>query len=201
MHYWTEPTRRGFCRGIALGGAGLAGTGVVRPVVAQEGTTHTVEMTDTLVFEPKELVVAPRDTVRWVNVGNVGHSVTAYEKRIPETAVYFASGGFRFEAAARNNYPKGEVASGERYQHTFEELGTYEYFCIPHEGAGMVGSVEVREGGAAAAGPVESILPDSAKTLGIALVSTMLAVLGLIYVFLRFGGNYREEDEGRRGAV
>ncbi|WP_241997224.1 plastocyanin/azurin family copper-binding protein [Halorubrum sp. SD626R] len=36
------------------------------------------------------------------------------------------------------------MAPSENYEHTFEEPGTYEYFCIPHEGSGMVGTVRVK---------------------------------------------------------
>ncbi|WP_439025630.1 plastocyanin/azurin family copper-binding protein [Haloarchaeobius sp. DT45] len=175
---------------------------------AQEGTVHTVDMTDSLVFDPDELIIAPGDVVRWENVGNVGHSVTAYEDGIPADATYFASGGFDSESEARSNYPVGDIAGGGTYEHIFDVLGTYEYFCIPHEGVGMVGIIEVREGGAPAEEAVEPVLPDSAKTLGIALTTAMLSVLGLAYVFLKYGGDYGEGGggegsggEGRRGAV
>ncbi len=32
----------------------------------------------------------------------------------------------------------------QRFSRTFDEPGTYRYICIPHEGAGMVGTVVVR---------------------------------------------------------
>ena len=112
--------------------------------------THTVDMTDELVFEPGSLTVAPGDTVVWENVGDVGHSVTAYEDSIPEGAEYWASGGFDSEQAARDAYSMtgsteetGNVPGGESWSHTFETEGTHEYFCIPHEAGGMVGEIEV----------------------------------------------------------
>jgi plastocyanin len=112
--------------------------------------SHTVEMTDGLAFEPDSLTVAPGDTVVFENVGNVGHSVTAYEDDIPDGASYWASGGFESEQAARDAYSAtgsiadtGNVPGGESWSHTFETEGTHDYFCIPHEGAGMVGSIEV----------------------------------------------------------
>ncbi|NIS35939.1 MAG: copper-binding protein, partial [Actinobacteria bacterium] len=71
-------------------------------------------------------------------------SVTAYEDGIPDGAEYFASGGFDSEQAARDNYPQeGDIPGGESYQYTFETTGEYEYFCIPHESADMVGTVTV----------------------------------------------------------
>lgn len=102
-----------------------------------------MDMTDDLVFDPAEVSVATGDTVVWENVGSVTHSVTAYEERIPDGAAYFASGGFDTEQAARDAYPEGSIGGGEPFEHTFETAGTYEYFCIPHEGAGMTGTVEV----------------------------------------------------------
>lgn len=115
-----------------------------------EGGNTTVDMTDELVFDPETITVSVGETVIWETVGTVGHSVTAYEDNIPEGAAYFASGGFDSEQAARDAYAPGDasagdVLEGETYEHTFETAGTYEYFCIPHEGAGMVGTVEVQE--------------------------------------------------------
>jgi hypothetical protein len=34
-----------------------------------------------------------------------------------------------------------EGGSGGTFSFTFEEPGTYDYFCIPHESMGMIGSV------------------------------------------------------------
>jgi len=73
------------------------------------------------------------------------HSVSAYGDSIPEDASYWASGGFESEEAARTGWDNGEgaVQSGHYYTHTFETTGTHDYFCIPHEGAGMEGSITV----------------------------------------------------------
>jgi len=123
------------------------------------GVTHTVDMTDQLVFDPDSLTIAPGDTVVWENVGTIGHSVTAYEEDLPDGADYWASGGFDSEAAARDAYSgtgsleeTGNVAGGESWSHTFETEGVHQYFCIPHEAAGMVGEIEVSTGGATATG-------------------------------------------------
>ncbi|ADQ68609.1 plastocyanin (plasmid) [Halogeometricum borinquense DSM 11551] len=186
--------RREFA-GTVVGAAALsAATGTA---AAQEGQQHTVEMTDGLVFEPDAITIAPGDTVVWENVGSIGHSVTAYEDDIPEGADYFASGGFDSEDAARSAYSagdpeSGDIAGGESYEHTFETEGTFEYFCIPHETVGMVGSVTVTPGGAAEenGGPAAPQVPDSAKTLAIATTIALTSVVGLTYFFLKYGGDY-----------
>jgi plastocyanin len=119
-----------------------------------DGETHTVEMTDSLAFEPESLTVAPGDTVVWENTGSMGHSVTAYEDSIPDGADYWASGGFGSEQAARDAYSTagstadtGNVPGGEFWSRTVETGGTHEYFCIPHETGQMVGRIEVSAGG------------------------------------------------------
>lgn len=105
--------------------------------------SRTVEMTDDLTFEPATATVAVGGTVTWVNVGSVGHTVTAIGDGIPERATYFASGGFESESAARENVTKGLLNGDESYEHRFELAGEYEYVCIPHERAGMVGTIQV----------------------------------------------------------
>jgi plastocyanin len=152
----TDTTRRRYLRSFgaigvtatALPLAGCTGGGgenTPEPTdPSGDGGPVTVDMTDDLVFDPQVVEVAAGTTVTWETVGAVGHSVTAYEGEIPDGAAYFASGGFDSESAARAGYPQeGDVASGETYEHTFETAGEYEYFCIPHEGAGMVGTVRV----------------------------------------------------------
>lgn len=101
-------------------------------------------MTDDLTFEPQTATVTPGESVKWTNGGGVEHSVTAYEDEIPAGGAYFASGGFESERAARNHVNEGLVGPDETYEHTFEQSGTYRYFCIPHESSGMVGTVRVK---------------------------------------------------------
>lgn len=104
-----------------------------------------VEMTDDLVFDPREVTVTVGDTVVWETTGAVAHSATAYEAELPDGAAYFASGGLESEAAARQAYPEeGSVGTGETYSHTFETAGEYPYFCVPHE-SGMQGTVVVED--------------------------------------------------------
>jgi plastocyanin len=58
------------------------------------------------------------------------------------------------------------LAEGGSFEHTFEEAGVYDYFCTPHEGVGMVGTVIVGEpdahGQPALAEPQDS-LPEGAS--------------------------------------
>ena len=119
-----------------------AGPNVVEGV--PDDADHVVEM-NAVAFEPAELTVSQGDTVAWTYNAGDAHNVVAYEDEIPDDAGYWASGGFDSEEAARAGWENGQgaVQSGQSYVHTFETTGTHEYFCIPHEAAGMVGSVIV----------------------------------------------------------
>ena len=169
----TSPaSRRRFLRlaGVTLAGTALAGcsssgsdgdatptaepTAEPTPTTSAAGgdggsdatATDTVEMTDELTFEPTDITVSAGTTVTWENVGAIGHTVTAYDDKIPGGATYFASGGFESQDAAVDGYNDdmaGNVPKDDSYEHTFETPGTYEYYCIPHEMNGMVGTVTV----------------------------------------------------------
>jgi plastocyanin len=127
----------------------LGGTTVVATALAgcsseksSNGKTR-ISMNDSFAYDPKRLTVSPGTTVKWVNDSDVGHTVTAYKDKIPADARYFASGGFTSERGARNDVSGGLLAAGDRYEHTFEVTGSYEYFCVPHESSGMRGTVVV----------------------------------------------------------
>jgi plastocyanin len=190
-------TRRAFVRtaaGTTGTSAALATTGAA---TAQEATTHTVDMTDGLVFDPDSLSIAPGDTVVWQNVGSIGHSMTAYEDDIPDAATYFASGGFEGEDAARSAYPDGDIPGGESFEHTFTVEGTYGYFCIPHEGAGMLGEITVGAGGGGTptGGRIIPQVPDSARALALGSAIAIGSVLFLAYFFMKYGGDYSTEED------
>jgi plastocyanin len=105
---------------------------------------HVVEQ-KAVAYDPAELTVSVGDTVAFPHAAGEAHTVFAYEDGIPEGAEYWASGGFGSESAAREGWANGEgaVQSGQSYVHTFETAGEHEYFCAPHEAAGMVGTIVV----------------------------------------------------------
>jgi plastocyanin len=136
--------RRAFLAAVGTGAlASLAGCSL-----AGGSGEGDVEMAKNA-YIPQRIEVAVGDTVTWVNNGSRGHSITAYENTLPDGATYWASGGFGSEAAAREAFaaaePWGNVPPGESWSHTFETAGEHPYFCIPHERAGMVGTVVVTE--------------------------------------------------------
>jgi plastocyanin len=131
------------------GGHGSSGDFEGGPNVVEgvpDDADHVVEMS-AVAYEPAELTVSVGDKVAWKWAAGEPHSVTASEDKLPDDATYWASGGFDSEEAARTGWEEGNgyVASGQSYVHTFETAGEHEYFCIPHEAAGMVGKVIVEE--------------------------------------------------------
>ncbi|KAI5912006.1 plastocyanin/azurin family copper-binding protein [Azoarcus sp. PA01] len=90
-------------------------------------------------FDPAGVHIAPGDTVRWVQLSGF-HSIAAYhpsndnhELRIPVSAKAWDSGVLLAEN------PKRAAA----FEHVFTVQGVYDYFCKPHEMAGMVGRIVV----------------------------------------------------------
>lgn len=94
--------------------------------------------------------VSVGEPVRWLNTGTRYHTVTAASAAIPDSAEYFASGGFETERAALESFRTdlgggGAIPPSESYVHAFETPGWYYYYCIPHLPAGMMGNVHVVE--------------------------------------------------------
>lgn len=103
-----------------------------------------VMMTPDQRFAPSSLEIRVGESVTFTNESSEAHTVTAYGDRIPEGSVYFASGGAAGEDEARADTAGGLLTPGESYTVRFEEPGTYEYFCIPHEQLDMKGEIVVR---------------------------------------------------------
>ena len=94
-------------------------------------------------YEPASLTVSAGDTISFLNDTEESHTVTAYQDGVPDDGDYFSSGDLASEKAARANLAEALVKPGDTYEVTFEEPGTYDYFCIPHEDEGMKGSITV----------------------------------------------------------
>jgi plastocyanin len=88
-------------------------------------------------FDPIGVLIKPGQMVRWTNYnpGN-SHTTTAYHPangkplRIPEAA---------------KSWDSDYLLPDESFSITFNEQGVYDYYCIPHEQAGMVGRIIVGE--------------------------------------------------------
>ena len=99
-------------------------------------TAPTVQLTDTLKFDPETVTVARGTTVTWRNTSQLVHTVTDDPSKAANAADAQLPGG----APA---WDSGNLNAGQTFTHTFDVPGTYKYFCQPHETAGMVGTVVV----------------------------------------------------------
>ncbi len=105
------------------------GRGAARPEV-------TVRLTDRLRYEPGVITVKAGTTVVWENASVLVHTVTDDPARATvEGSTSLPDGADPFDSGLMN--------PGAAYRHTFTVPGTYRYFCIPHEGAKMWGTVVV----------------------------------------------------------
>jgi plastocyanin len=95
-------------------------------------------------FDPIGVRVLPGTVVRWVLEAGA-HSTTAYHPananhalRIPAKAAAWDSGML--------------IRAGQAFEHRLDVPGVYDYFCLPHELAGMVGRILVVPSGDDGAG-------------------------------------------------
>ncbi|WP_340106973.1 cupredoxin domain-containing protein [Rhodohalobacter sp. 8-1] len=79
-------------------------------------------------FVPANLTVEVGTTVTWTNNSNVIHTVTSGT-----------------DGNHDGLFDSGNVAANEQFSYTFNETGTYPYFCIPHVNQGMTGTIIVEE--------------------------------------------------------
>lgn len=104
--------------------------------MAAQAQSPTVSMTDDLRFQPGSLDVPAGTTVTWRNTSDVAHTVTADTSKAQDPShVQLPQGAEPFDF--------GLIQPGQSFSHTFSVPGEYTYFCIPHEGAGMIGTVKV----------------------------------------------------------
>jgi len=90
-----------------------------------------------LVFEPAKLTVQPGDTVTWVNNKMAPHNVIFDASQVPTGDKSLAD---------KISHSQLTFAPGESYSTTFSAdmpAGDYGYYCAPHRGAGMVGTITV----------------------------------------------------------
>jgi plastocyanin len=131
------PTRRAVLEAGGLWLAGLAATGAAH---AEAGVVEIRMRSDELgahvAFEPIGLLIQPGQKVRWTNAGNNVHTTTAYH---PDNDAH----SLRIPATARPWNSDYLINPGDHFELTLTVEGVYDYFCIPHEMAGMVGRIIV----------------------------------------------------------
>lgn len=109
---------------------------IARPAPEVEIAMRGTARGERVWFTPLGVAVAPSTRVRFVNrdPGN-SHTATAYHpmnferpKRVPDAAIPFHS---------------GFLLPGDTFEVVLDAPGVYDYYCQPHERAGMVGRIVV----------------------------------------------------------
>lgn len=95
-----------------------------------------VTLSNELKFEPNHVTVHVGQTIEWNNASVLVHTVTD----VPKLASNAKDVALPPQASSFNS---GNLAPGATFRHRFSVPGTYRYFCIPHEAAGMIGEVTV----------------------------------------------------------
>jgi len=180
-----QETEGGTATGTATGtGTGTTtGTGTGTSGSAGSGGGPTVTVTvgpgGSLVFSPgtdSPLQIAPGTTVEFVWESD-NHNIVVDSQ--PEDA------GWEGYETIEN--------TGFTYEHTFETLGTYEYYCEPHQTAGMVGTIEVVEnpnagGGGGGEKELHSFgVPIHAHWVGAATILGIIVTIIFTFYVLKYG--------------
>jgi len=127
---------------IAAGGGALASCLAGRRWHASAAeTTIAIHMKSDaqgahVTFDPVGLFIEPGTTVRWVCDANV-HTTTAYHPKNSNRSL-------RIPIAAQP-WNSGYLLPKHGFAVTLTVEGVYDYLCIPHEHAGMVGRIVVGE--------------------------------------------------------
>ncbi|MCC5642283.1 plastocyanin [Nostoc sp. CHAB 5824] len=90
-----------------------------------------------LAFEPKKLTIKPGDTIEWVNNKVPPHNVVFDAAKNPTKDATLA------KSLSHKNLL---MSAGQKETTTFPAdapAGDYTFYCEPHRGAGMVGTITV----------------------------------------------------------
>ena len=114
--------------------AGLVAVGLMAaPAVANAADVKLGSDSGQLVFVPDEIKVKVGDSVTWTGNKGLPHNVVFDEENVPD--------GVDAEALSHADNIGEE---GEKVTTKFTKAGTYGYYCEPHRGAGMNGTVIVQ---------------------------------------------------------
>ncbi len=96
-----------------------------------------IDMNDEEQFLPREITIDVGQTIAWRNIGLIGHTVTARPGATEDEEVSIIPDG-------AEPFDSGWVRDGEAFIRTFTTPGLYRYACLPHERAGMLGTIVVQ---------------------------------------------------------
>jgi plastocyanin len=93
------------------------------------GASHVITVQDNVQFTPNVLNINQGDAVTWSHVGNTfSHTTTN------GTGALDPNAGLLWDAP---------LTPGTSFTYQFNDAGTFDFFCRPHEGVGMTGQIIV----------------------------------------------------------
>merc|ERR1712230_328351 len=118
----------------------VAAKKAVAPVASLDGLkkaavvgVSTVLLASPAFAAPNKITVSKGETVEFVNNKAFPHNVVFDEDNVPS--------GVNADAISHEDYLNGP---GEKVTNKFDTPGTYGYYCEPHQGAGMQGTIIVQ---------------------------------------------------------
>jgi plastocyanin len=94
---------------------------------ASGAATYTVNL-NSMSFSPNNITILVNDTVHWVHVAGITHTVT--------------SGTGPLDPFVGDLFDQS-MPAGSTFDYTFTAMGDYPFFCRPHFSMGMIGVVHV----------------------------------------------------------
>lgn len=122
-------------RGLQTGALFAVGLAIIAPMasctmpdlpISEEGVTDV--LMQAIAFVPAEVTITVGQRVRWTNLDPVLHTTT---------------NGNPGDADAGAIWDSGNMASGDTFEHQFEEEGEFIYFCEIHPGIMLNAKVTV----------------------------------------------------------
>jgi plastocyanin len=115
------------------------GAGVLTMIATACGgsSEKTVEINDELVFQPTKMTVKVGESVTWRNTGKgMVHTATCDPTKVGNPNHVARPDG-------ADPWDSGLIQRDKSWIHVFTIAGEYRYCCIPHESAGMIGTIVV----------------------------------------------------------
>jgi plastocyanin len=122
--------------GLSLAVLGIGGL-ASPPAPADSGKTGAiVAITDSFRFDPNTVTIHAGEAVEWKNQSHFRHTVTDDPKMAGQP-------GDAALPTGAEAFSSQEIPPGGSYRRTLRVPGIYRYFCMPHEGIGMLGKIVV----------------------------------------------------------
>jgi len=122
--------------GLSLAALGIVSLTSSKAPAESAKASAVVAITDSFRFDPDTVTIHAGETVEWRNQSHFRHTVTDDPRMAaqPNDAAL---------PAGAEAFSSQQIPPGGSYRHTLSVPGTYRYFCMPHEGIGMLGKIVV----------------------------------------------------------